>query len=118
MGQPVAMFEIVSEDHERAQKFYSDLFDWAVDPDPTMGGYGLVDTGAGSSAIGGGIGPSTGPGDTGVKVYVRVDDLGAYLDRATELGGQRLVEPTKLPGDYGSFAVFADPDGNPVGLWA
>jgi predicted enzyme related to lactoylglutathione lyase len=118
MGQPVAMFEVVSEDHERAQKFYAELFDWAVQPDPSMGGYGLVDTGAGASGIGGGIGPSMGEGDTGVKVYVRVDDLARYLDRAVELGGTRLVEPTVLPGDYGSFAVFADPDGNPVGLWA
>jgi predicted enzyme related to lactoylglutathione lyase len=112
------MFEVVSDDHERAQDFYTQLFDWTVQTDPSMGGYGLVDTGAGSSAIVGGIGPSMGPGDKGVKVYVRVDDLDAYLARATELGGTRLVEPTPLPGEYGSFAIFADPDGNPVGLWA
>jgi uncharacterized protein len=117
MGQPVAMFEVVSNDHERAQKFYSELFDWAIQPDPTMGGYGLVDTGAGPDAIIGGIGPSMGSG-TGVKVYIRVDDLAAYLDRATTLGGTRLIEPTELPGDFGSFAVFADLDGNPVGLWS
>jgi predicted enzyme related to lactoylglutathione lyase len=111
------MFEVVSSRPERAQAFYSDLFDWTVDVDPSMGGYGLVDTGVEGGVIGG-IGPSMAPGDTGVKVYVRVDDLGAYLDKAEALGGQRLVEPTELPGDFGSFAVFADPDGNPVGLWA
>jgi predicted enzyme related to lactoylglutathione lyase len=83
-----------------------------------MGGYGLVDTGAGSDAVIGGIGPSMAPGDTGVKVYVRVDDLDVFLGRAVELGGVRLVEPTKLPGEYGTFAIFADLDGNPVGLWA
>jgi predicted enzyme related to lactoylglutathione lyase len=116
MGQPVAMFEIVSTDHERAQAFYAELFDWSVAPDPTMGGYGLVDTGA--PGIGGGIGPSMAPGDTGFKIYIRVDDLPGYLDRAEKLGGTRLVEPTALPGDYGTFAVFADPDGNAVGLWA
>ena len=49
---------------------------------------------------------------------MRVDDLDAYLARAEELGGSRLVEPTKLPGDYGSFAILADPDGNAVGLWS
>jgi len=117
MGQPVAMFEVVSPDVERAQQFYSSLFDWKVDPDPSMGGYGLVDTGA-EGSLTGGIGPSMTPGDAGVKVYVRVDDLAAYLDRAEQLGGRRLVEPTQLPGEYGWFAVFADPDGNPVGLWA
>jgi predicted enzyme related to lactoylglutathione lyase len=118
MGQPVAMFEVVSKDHERAQEFYAQLFDWTVQRDPSMGGYGLVDTGAGSSAIIGGIGPSMGAGDTGVKVYVRVDDLAAYLERAAQLGGTTLIEPTALPGDYGTFAIFTDPDGNPVGLWA
>ncbi len=61
MGQPVAMFEIISTDHER---------------------------------------------------------LGAWLERAEGLGATRLVEPTDLPDGYGSFAMLADPDRNPVGLWA
>ncbi|MEU8663564.1 hypothetical protein AB0C31_43770, partial [Actinoplanes philippinensis] len=39
------------------------------------------------------------------------------LEQAVALGGTTLVEPAALPGDYGRFAVFADPDGNPVGLW-
>jgi len=117
MGQPVAFFEVISPDHERAQKFYSQLFGWQVATNPATGGYGLVDTGAGDGAIGGGIGPSGEP-EKGVKIYMRVDDLGAYLDRAEQLGGKRLVPPTDLPGDYGRFAVFTDPDGNQVGLWS
>jgi predicted enzyme related to lactoylglutathione lyase len=28
------------------------------------------------------------------------------------------VPPTDLPGDFGRFAVFTDPDGNQVGLWS
>lgn len=118
MGQPVAFFEISSPDQERAQKFYRELFDWQVNPDSSMGGYALVDTRAGDGAIIGGIGASTGPGDVGVKIYMKVDDLEAYLRRAEELGGSAVVPPTALPGDFGSFAVFTDPDGNAVGLWA
>jgi uncharacterized protein len=118
MGLPVAFFEILRPDHERAQKFYRELFGWQVTADPAMGGYGLVDTAAGDGAIGGGIGPSVEPGERGVKIYMRVDDLDAYLDRAEQLGGQRLVPPTDLPGDYGRFAIFTDPDGNQVGLWS
>jgi predicted enzyme related to lactoylglutathione lyase len=53
-----------------------------------------------------------------VKIYVRVDDLDAYLDRAETLGGTRVLPPTDLPGDAGRIAVFTDPDGNQVGLWA
>ena len=118
MGQPVAFFEMISPDHERAQKFYSELFGWQVAADPAMGGYGLVDTGAGDGAIGGGIGPSTEQWEKGVKIYMRVDDLDAYLDRAEKLGGKRLVAPMDLPGDFGRIAVFTDPDGNQVGLWS
>jgi len=118
MGQPVAFFEIISPDQERAQKFYAELFGWQVNADPAMGGYALVDTGAGQGAVGGGIGASAGPGETGVKIYMRVDDLETYLSRAEQLGGTRVMPPMELPGDFGTIAVFADPDGNRVGLWA
>ncbi len=117
MGQPVAFFEVVSTDAPRAQKFYAELFGWQVAADPAMGGYALVDTGAGDDAVGGGIGPAETPAEAGVKIYMRVDDLDGYLDRAEKLGGQRLVPPTDLPGGYGRIAVFKDPDGNAVGLW-
>jgi predicted enzyme related to lactoylglutathione lyase len=118
MGQPVAFFEVMSPDQERAQKFYAELFGWQVTADPAMGGYALVDTGAGEGAIGGGIGTSQNPAEKSVKIYIRVDDLDAYLDRAEKLGGQRLVPPMDLPGDFGRFAIFTDPDGNQVGLWS
>ena len=76
MGQPVAFFEVTSRDAERAQKFYAELFGWQIAADPAMGGYGLVDTGAGEGAIGGG---SVGePGEKNVKIYMRVDDPDAY----------------------------------------
>ena len=118
MGRPVAMFEIVSHQPARARDFYSGLFDWSVNEDPEWGDYALVDTGSGEGAVPGGIGPSMEEGATGVKIYVRVDDLGKYLSRAEELGGRRVVGPTALPGGFGSFALFADLDGNLVGLWA
>ena len=118
MGQPVAFFEVVSAEAERAQKFYAELFGWHVEASPGLDGYALVDTGAGEHAIGGGIGPPQEPGDSGVRIYMRVDDLHGYMARAQELGGTPLVPPMDLPGDFGRIAVFADPDGNPVGLWA
>ena len=65
MGQPIAFFEVVGPDHERAQSSCRELFDRHMAADLTMGGYRLVDTGAGEHAIGGGIGPSTQPGDFG-----------------------------------------------------
>ncbi|HVL07047.1 MAG TPA: VOC family protein [Acidimicrobiales bacterium] len=117
MGQPVAFFEVISAEPERAKSFYGELFGWQIDAPPGMDGYALVDTGAGEGAIGGGIGPSQGPGDAGVKIYVRVGDLDAYVARAEQLGAALLVPPMDLPGDFGRIAVVADPDGNAVGLW-
>lgn len=118
MSHPVAFFEVVSAEPQRAQAFYRDLFDWTIAADPTMGGYALVDTGAGDGAVTGGIGPSMAPGDTGVKVYVKVPDLPAHLEKATLLGATTVLEPMDLPGGMGTIAVVLDPDGNPVGLWA
>jgi len=118
MGAPVAFFEITSTDPDRIRDFYTELFGWSAS-DSGQPGYMLVDTGAGAEAIGGGIGATQGPPDAGgTTIYMKVDDLQTYLDRAEHLGGSVLVPPTPLPGDYGSFAMVADPDGHPVGLWA
>ncbi len=97
MGKPIAFFEVVSDDSERAQTFYASLFDWSVSADPALGGYGLVDTGAGDGAIGGGIGPSQGPGDAGVKIYVRVDDL---LVRRQGSGTEAWTALTRRDADF------------------
>ena len=77
LGAPghVGWHELFAADRDQAFAFYAELFGWQVAADPAMGGYGLVDTGAGEGAIGGGIGPGKGPGDRGVKIYMRVDDL-------------------------------------------
>jgi predicted enzyme related to lactoylglutathione lyase len=118
MGQPVAWFEIISPDVERAKKYYSELFGWQVTADPSGEGYSIVDTQSGEGAIGGGI-ASTEPGSgPSIRIYMRVEDIGAHFKRAVALGGKELVPPTDLPGGWGKFAVFADPDGNQVGLWA
>lgn len=115
MGNHVAYFEITTQkDAAALQEFYSKLFDWNVDVLPEMGGYGLVDAGT-EGAIGGGIGPAqTTPG---VRMYVYVDDLEAALEKAESLGGKKVMGPTKISDEFGSFAIFADPDGNGIGLW-
>src|SRR5690625_1237169 len=115
MGQPLAYFEITySQDHERLQSLYGDMFGWNVNQLPDMGGYALVDTQSGNGSVTGGIGPAM--NQPGVQVYFQAPDLEAALSKAEELGGSKLMEPTELPG-FGNIAVFADPDGNPIRLW-
>src|SRR5207245_7575919 len=49
-----------------------------------------------------------------VTVYVQVDDLRAYLDKAGKLGGKTLVPPTEVPG-MGKFAWLARSEERRVG---
>ena len=113
MGDPVIHFEIRAADAERARQFYAQLFRWTIDTDPD--GYGVVSTGAGTG-IDGGILASREGAPPSITFYVGVDDLEKCLSRAEELGGSRVVGPTSV-GEAGSFALFADPDGNTVGLF-
>ena len=113
MPNPVVHWEISARDAKKAQEFYASLFGWHVDSSNPVG-YGFVDTHS-ESGINGGI-PQAGEGDQArVILYVEVDDLQAYLDRAEELGGRTLMPPTEIPGIV-TIALFADPEGNTTGL--
>lgn len=113
MGRPVVHFEINAKDSKKLGSFYSEMFDWKIDINNPMG-YGLVDTG-GEGGIGGGIGQSDGNAPSYLSVYVQVDDLQAYLDKAEKLGAKTLVAPTEIPNTV-TFAMFQDPEGNMIGL--
>lgn len=113
MGHRVVHFEIAGKDGRSLVAFYRDLFGWNVSeagPD-----YWLVRGDDGG--IGGGLMQTTGAMPSYVTVYVSTPDLQASLDRALGLGGKTLVEPKEIPGT-GAFAMFQDPEGNVVGLFA
>lgn len=112
MGQPVVHFEVYGKDEKKLQEFYSKLFDWKVDANNPLN-YGLVDTG-GERGINGGIAKAQ-PGTPGVTIYIEVDDLQAYLDRAVSMGSKVLVPVTEIPAVV-TYALFSDPEGNAVGL--
>ena len=110
MPNPVVHFEIGGADGAALQRFYGDAFGWSVTADNPMA-YGLVDEQEGRG-IGGGITAADNPG---VTVYIEVDDLEAYLGKVRELGGSVVQEVTVIPGMV-TMALFADPEGNVVGL--
>ena len=111
MPNPVVHFEIQSNQAEKLQKFYADAFGWHVNADNEMN-YGVVDTHS-DHGIGGGIGPTQG-GPNRVTFYIDVDDLQAYLNKIESMGGKTIMPPTELP--QVTLALFADPEGNVVGL--
>jgi len=112
MGRPVVYFEIACEDRPKAEAFYAELFDWELDSEP--------------------MGCRVAPGEGGISghivafgheplqhtiFYVGVEDLQATLNHAEKLGGKTLIPPVVIPGNRGSFAWLADPEGNTIGLY-
>ncbi len=115
MGQPVVHFEINGKDAVRLQSFYRELFNWNVGEamGPEMGHYALID--GESSGLPGGIGQDQ-SGNSRVTIYVQVPDLQATLDQAVAKGATVVMPPMEIPGANVTLAMFADPDGNVIGL--
>ena len=110
---PVVHVEILGIDAPRLQRFYADLFGWKITLNPA--GYGYLPVApAPPVALTGGIGLSP-QGQPLVIFYVKVLDPAATLKRAETLGGRIVVPPVEVPGGI-TFARFADPEGNMIGL--
>jgi hypothetical protein len=52
----------------------------------------------------------------GPVTYLQVDDLAETLDAVEKAGGRVLVRSLPFAGG-GEIGLFADPDGNVLGLW-
>lgn len=115
MGRPVIQFQILSKNPDRTQEFYTTLFDWSVNADNPLG-YRMLDTKAGRG-INGGIWPSPPEGHSFVQLFIEVEDLSKYVQRATELGAQIVIPPQVLP-DGDQMAVLVDPEGIPLALFS
>jgi predicted enzyme related to lactoylglutathione lyase len=113
MAKQICWFEVLAADATKAQRFYSELFDWKIDTNNPMK-YGMIDTGS-KSGVGGGIGTAQPNMYKGVTFYVEVDDLMGTLKRAEKLGGAIVLPPMDVPNGP-SIALFRDPEGNTIGL--
>ena len=109
MPDPVVHFEIIGKDGEKLRDFYAKAFGWQMQVMPEMN-YGLVNN------DGRGIDGGIGQGDqTSVTFYIEVGDPQAYLNKIESMGGRIVAPVTEIPGVV-TFAQFADPEGNVVGL--
>ena len=84
----IIWFEIPADDPKRAQKFYSALFGWKIEPFPGVADYWHIDTGGG-------------------------DDT---PDCGKKLGGTICKGKTAVPG-MGYFAICRDTENNEFALW-
>ena len=114
MPNPVVHFEVGGKDTKKLQEFYSTAFGWKVDANNPMN-YGMASTKDGEIGIDGGISPGNDQMQNWVTFYIQVDDPGAYLQKVEGLGGKTVLPVTEVTGMV-TMALFADPEGNVVGL--
>ncbi len=111
MAGNLCHFELMVSDPEKTKAFYEEVFGWLYnDSNP---GYTMVKAGEGPQ---GGImrKPDQAPGYA-LTVYFCVQDIDEALDKATGAGGRVLVPKQKIP--MGIWALVADPDGIPFGIF-
>ncbi len=113
MGRPVVHFQILATDPARAERFYSQLFEWKVDA-ADLFGYRAIDTGS-PRGIRGGIWPSPPEGHAFVQLFIEVEGVAAHVARAVARGAKVVVPPTKLPRGE-ELAILHDVEGIPFGL--
>lgn len=113
MSNPVTHFEVVGPNSEALQRFYYEAFGWQLKP---AGPHYAMAVPGDDHGINGGIGsPPEGGSASRVTFYVEVADLEAALAYVERLGGKRVLDPVSVP-DGPTFALFADPAGNVVGI--
>jgi len=110
MAHPVVHFEIGCKDKQATSEFYQSVFGWVIDAGP-MGG---IDTGT-SAGIAGHIAALGHEPHQFTHFYIETDDVAASLKSVEAAGGKTIVPPVPIP--TGTFAWFADVEGNIVGLW-
>jgi predicted enzyme related to lactoylglutathione lyase len=107
-------WQIIAREPDKLATFYTELFDWQINADNALN-YRMVDTGT-KRGITGGIWPAPPEGHSMVSLYVEVDDVAKFLEKAQRSGGKVLIPAQKLP-DGDEMAVILDPEGIPLGLF-
>ena len=112
MPAEIAHIEFKSANFARTSEFYGKLFDWQMEHNAS----------ASYMKLAGGDGPSAGwfradlVQSPGPVAYLPVDDLESKLTEVEAAGGRILVRSLPFAGG-GEICLFADPDGNVLGLW-
>jgi uncharacterized protein len=114
MPAPIVHLEFRSFDFPRTSAFYARVFDWHTQQNASAT-YMKLDAQEGEGASAGWVRAEV-IQSPGPLAYVVVDDLAATLAEVESAGGRILVPKLAFAGG-GEIALFADPDGNVVGIW-
>lgn len=105
---PVVFFEIGCKSSEKTKAFYNEVFGWNAAP-------GIINDGL--PGISGHINSLGHEPHNYVMVYIEVEDVAAYIEKAEAAGGKKIVGPIPLPNGK-TFAWINDVEGNLIGLLA
>lgn len=109
----ITHIDIPVADKQRAKDFYSALFGWKFQEYPGYEDYPMWQ--APNEISGGGLSQRE-DGFTQPRSYVEVDSIDDILTAAKEHGGAVVVDRQPIS-ETSWLAVFADPDGNQIGLY-
>jgi predicted enzyme related to lactoylglutathione lyase len=123
VSDPVQHFEVYGDDPENLGACYRDVFGWQVDKVPGMD-YWMLITGPSNKdgqptkpgMINGGLMKRPMPDARMWMNYVTVPSLESAMTKIEAAGGKIYRRRTAVP-KMGYFAVVADPEGNPFGIW-
>jgi uncharacterized protein len=111
--------ELGTSDVEAATAYYTTLFGWTIEDQPTSEGGAYRTCRTEGKKVLGLYELADGPpisDATGWNSYVSVDEVDHSAKVAETLGGSVLVAPVDVA-DQGRMAVIQDPTGARVGLW-
>ena len=113
----ICWHELITKDSEGSKSFYAGLFGWTTEempmgPDMT---YTMFKNGDDMTA--GMIQVTDEMGDVPPHwlTYITVEDIGASVAKAKELGATICKDVTEIP--MGKFAIIVDPGGAGFALW-
>ena len=109
----ITHLEIPVSDLDKATAFYSNVFGWQIAEMEGFEGYPMFRA---PNGVSGGALTQREEGFTQPRSMVEVDSIDEAMQQATEQGATAVIAKTEItPTSW--WAVFADPDGNHVGLY-
>ena len=111
----IVWFDIPADNPQRAQKFYSELFGWKINPFPGMADYWHIETGGADDSPDGGMITRKHPGHT-ITAYISVPSVTDSMAEIKKLGGSVCIPKTAVP-NMGYFAICTDTEENTFAIW-
>jgi len=112
-------FEIPVADFGRACRFYEEILAATLPVEASFPGMQMAFLPSSEEGVGGSLVAcdESKPNADGVRVYLNGgEDLAVILARIEGAGGKVVVPKTLIRDDIGYFALFADSEGNILGL--